>query len=262
MEKQLKDAFLGKWEKYFAGARLPIGFFYVDQVAGNVLRDSKSEHRCLICNLNRVREGHSFVYSSGSTGCLGGKRYAGFSQTLRPNFEYFLSCGIPGEVEGERYKKSPELVKEYLKNNPAFEAPAKYLVFKRWDKLEELDNPAAVIFFATADVLSGLFALANFDRADSYGVMSPMGSGCSSIIAHPMTEAKSDRPRCVLGMFDVSARPCVPADTLTFTMNRFVEMVQNMEESFLLTKTWDTVKGRISNESDKSRPCQNVDSNH
>lgn len=121
-------------------------------------------------------------------------------------------------------------------------------MFKRWNKLEERDNPAAVIFFATADVLSGLFTLANFDRADSYGVISPMGSGCSSIIAHPLTESKSDHPRCVLGMFDVSARPCVPADTLSFTipMGRFVQMVQNMEESFLLTRTWDTVKGNES----------------
>ena len=34
----------------------------------------------------------------------------GFTQELRPNFEFFLSCGIPGEMEGERYKKSQELV--------------------------------------------------------------------------------------------------------------------------------------------------------
>lgn len=140
METQLKNTFLGKWEKYFAQAQIPIGFFYADQVSEDDSQDSKSEHRCLICNLTRVREGHSFVYSSESPGCLGGKRYAGFSETLRPNFEYFLSCGIPGKIEGERYKKSPELVKEYLKNNPPFEAPAKYLVFKRWDKLEDSNS--------------------------------------------------------------------------------------------------------------------------
>jgi uncharacterized protein (DUF169 family) len=247
MEKQLKEAFLSKWENYFAGAPLPIAFFYVDQASADDKQDSQSEHRCLICNLNRVREGHSFVYSSESTGCLGGKRYTGFSQTLRPNFEYFLSCGIPGKMEGERYKKSPELVKAYLKNNPPFEAPGKNLVFKRWDKLTEQDNPAAVIFYATADVLSGLFTLANFDRFDSHGVISPMGSGCSAIVAYPLTESTSDHPRCVLGMFDVSARPCVPSGTLTFSvpMGRFVQMVQNMDESFLMTKTWNTVKERI-----------------
>ncbi len=40
-----------------------------------------------------------------------------------PDFEYFLSCGIPGKLEGERYKKSPEMVKEYLKHTPATKAP-------------------------------------------------------------------------------------------------------------------------------------------
>jgi len=28
---------------------------------------------------------------------------------------YFLSCGLPGTVEGERYKKSPELVRAWSK---------------------------------------------------------------------------------------------------------------------------------------------------
>jgi hypothetical protein len=247
MEKRMQDLFTNRWRKYFSGAGLPIAFFYADEVSGDDIRDSKSEHRCIICNLNRVREGHTFVYNSEAPGCPGGKRYAGFSQTLMPNFEYFLSCGIPGEMEGERYKKSPGLVTEYLKNNPPFEAPAKYLIFKRWDKLAERENPTAVIFFATADVLSGLFTLANFDRADPYGVISPMGSGCSTIIAHPLGESNSDNPRCILGMFDVSARPCVPEDNLTFTipMNRFIQMIQNMDESFLLTESWNMVRERI-----------------
>lgn len=29
---------------------------------------------------------------------------------MRPKFEYFLSCGIPGEMEGERYIRTPEMV--------------------------------------------------------------------------------------------------------------------------------------------------------
>ena len=150
-------------------------------------------------------------------------------------------------MEGERYKKSPELVKEYLKNNPVFEAPAKHLVFKRWDKLTDEDDPEAVIFFAAADVLSGLFTLANYDRADPDGVICPMGAGCSSIVAHALSESKKDHPRCVLGMFDVSARPCVPPNTLTFTvpMSRFVQMIQNMDESFLVTESWNAVRERI-----------------
>ena len=218
MEEMVRASFIQGWEMYFPQAELPIAYFYTDEVADDEVADSVQEDRCLIGNLTRVRQGHTYVYSRDTPGCSGGKRYSGFSQTLRPNFEYFLSCGIPGEMEGERYKKSPELVRETMSHWYDFKAPGKYLVFKRWDKLEAKDEPLAVIFFAGADVLAGLFTLANFDVAEPDGVIAPMGSGCSSIIANPLRQADQPKPRCVLGMFDVSARPYVPAHTLTFTV--------------------------------------------
>jgi hypothetical protein len=48
-------------------------------------------------------------------------------------------------------------------------------------------------------------------------------------------------------MFDVSARPSVPAGTLTFSvpMARFRAMVANMDESFLITESWSKVRERI-----------------
>lgn len=158
-----------------------------------------------------------------------------------------LSCGIPGKVRGERYKKSPELVKQAMKYSPAFEAPARFIVFKRWDMLETQDEPEVVIFFAQPDVLSGLFTLASYDEAEPNGVFVPFGSGCSSVAQYPYLERNAKRPRAVLGMFDVSARPHVPADTLTFSvpMHRFATMVENMEESFLITDSWRAIKQRI-----------------
>ena len=57
--------------------------------------------------------------------------------------------GVVGQVmEGERYKKSPEIVDQYMKDRAPFEAPAAYIVFKRWDELCTDDEPAVVIFFA------------------------------------------------------------------------------------------------------------------
>jgi len=247
MKQEFKELFISRWERYFPGAELPIIYYYSDEAGTSELKDSKNEYRCLIGNLKRVREGHSFVYSVRSRGCTGGKRYSGFTDRLRKNFEYFLSYGIPGKLEGERYKQSPELVKQYMKNRQFSPAPGKYLIFKRWDKLTEDDQPSAVIFFAAADVLSGLFTLANYDRADACGVITPMGAGCSSIISYPLQEAKSGDFRCVLGMFDVSARPYVLNNTLTFTipMKRFEAMVGNMEESFLITNSWAVIRERI-----------------
>jgi hypothetical protein len=121
-------------------------------------------------------------------------------------------------------------------------------VFKRWDKLAESDDPAVVIFFAQPDVLSGLFALANFDESDSQPVIAPMGSGCSSIVHYPYRELQSSHPRAVLGMFDVSARPWVPPGELTLAIPwpKFLRMVSEMDESFLVTESWSKVMMRIS----------------
>jgi uncharacterized protein (DUF169 family) len=247
MDMKMKDEFIGLWGKYFNGAELPITFYYTDQEGRTELAEPPSEHRCLICDLARVRKGQPLSFTADTIGCPGGKRYLGFSRDLMPNFEYFLSCGIPGKLEGERYKKSPELVKEAMKNAPQFDAPAKFIVFKRWDQLDESDDPQVVIFFAEADVLSGLFTLANFDQADPNGVFAPFAAGCGSIVHYPYLERDSKLPRGVLGMFDVSARPCVPEDVLTFSapMNKFVSMIQNMEESFLITPSWSKVSNRI-----------------
>lgn len=247
MDTAFSQLFISRWSKYFAGADLPIAYFYTDQVGEQDLKETFNLDRCLIGNLKRVQEGYSFVYDAHTSGCSGGKRYSGFSKKLRPKFEYFLSCGIPGELEGERYKKSPQLVEAYLKSHPPFDAPGKYLVFKRLDQLADKEKPLAVIFFATPDVLAGLFTLANYDRADPYGVITPMGSGCASIIGYPFEEAQTATPRCVLGMFDVSARPCVSERRLTFAVpiQRLEQMTYNMDESFLTTKSWDLVRQRL-----------------
>ena len=72
-------------------------------------------------------------------------------------------------------------------------------------------------------------------------------SGCASIVDYPYHESRSEHPRAGLGLFDVSARSCVPAEVLTFAIPwvKFVSMVDNMEESFLITKSWDAVHARI-----------------
>ncbi len=182
MEPQFNEFFTSRWKKYFGDSELPIGCYYTDEVRAEDRLESANEQRCMIGNLNRVREGATYVYDAKTSGCPGGKRYSGFVTELRPDFEYFLSYGIPGKMEGERYKKSPELVREFLASNPAFEAQGQYLVFKRWDRFAMDEQPLAAVFFATPDVLSGLFTLANYDLAAEPGVVAPMGAGCATIL--------------------------------------------------------------------------------
>jgi uncharacterized protein (DUF169 family) len=248
MDIQIRDDFIAKWKKYFKSAELPIAYYYTDTAERALMpKLAKVLHRCVIADIMGVRKGKTLVLDNDAIGCAGGKRYLGFSQDLRPGFEFFLSCGIPGKMEGERYKKSPEIVKELLKNAKTFVAPKKYIVFKRWDELTETDSPDAVVFFAPPDVLSGLFTLAGFEESDANGVISPFSAGCGSIVGYPMLEAAAKRPRAVLGMFDVSARPFVPEGILTFSvpMKKFLRMVADMDESFLITPSWAKVKKRI-----------------
>jgi uncharacterized protein (DUF169 family) len=247
MDTGIKDKLNLLWQKHFNNAELPITFYYTDEEGHAERVRPGSVPRCLIEALSNVRKGSALCFDGDSIGCPGGRRYTGFAHEVMPNFEYFLSCGIPGRLKGERYKKSPELVKEAMKYSPAFKAPARFIVFKRWDILERSDSPEVVTFFAQPDVLSGLFTLANFDEAEPNGVFAPFGSGCSSIIQYPYLEGKSERPRGVIGMFDISARPFVTKDVLTFSvpMIRFSRMIQNMDESFLITDSWQKVQKRI-----------------
>lgn len=247
MDMKFKAGFLDLWKKHFAAEEPPIVFYYTNAEAHGRLVSAGSSDRCLVANLDRVRQGEALRFGADSIGCPGGKRYLGFADSIRPGFEYFLSCGIPGEMEGERYKKSPELVRQAMANMPAFRAPAKFIVFKRWDLLEENENPDAVVFFARADVLSGLFTLASFDEAETSGVITPFSAGCGSVVEYPYLEKASKKPRCIIGMFDPSARPYVEPDRLTFSapMEKFIRMVGNMEESFLTTPTWKKIRDRI-----------------
>jgi len=247
MDTKIKEKFILLWSKYFDGAELPITFYYTDEEGHAEQVKPGSGHRCVIAALAGARKGNSFCFDAESIGCFGGRRYLGFAEKIMPDFEYFLSCGIPGKLRGERYKKSPELVREAMKHAPLFKAPARFIVFKRWDKLGKSDDADVAIFFAQPDVLSGLFTLSNFDEAEPNGVFVPFGAGCSTVVQYPYLERLSARPRAVIGMFDVSARPFVPPNALTFSVpvNKFLRMIDNMEESFLITDSWKKVQKRI-----------------
>jgi uncharacterized protein (DUF169 family) len=253
MDMKDKEKFLRLWDKHFPGAELPIVFYYTDEAGSVEPVKAPAGHRCIFADLQQVRAGTSLCFDAESIGCFGGRRYLGFSDAAMPNFEYFLSCGIPGKMEGERYKKTPELVKDWIEQVPKLRAPAKFIVFKRWDQIQKADEPAVAISFAGADVLAGLFTLANFDVAQPNGVFSPFGAGCASIVQYPYLERDSDSPRAVLGLFDVSARPFVPADCLTFAvpMNKLRRMIDNMDESFLVTESWRRVRRRIASVTDR-----------
>lgn len=246
MDIRIRDTFLRLFPQYFSGAGLPITFGIGGDETGAAALPEPKGWKCIICDLGKVRKGYSLVIGGNSLTCAGAKFFCGYAKDRAPDFRYFLSSGKEG-VRGERYKRTPELVDAAERNFPHIPVNGSNYVFRRWDKLTAADNPDVVIFFARPEVLSGLFTLANFDRPDPHGVICPFSSGCGSIILYPWLEQQKDDPRAVLGMFDPSARPCVPVDTLTFAvpMKKFTKMIGYMEESFLITDTWKKVEEKI-----------------
>jgi len=247
MDEDERGRFVSQWRKYFRNAEMPIVVFYADEPVPGAASGITSG-QCVVDMLAIVRKGKALCLSAKDRMCGGAKRYLGFAdEASTKNLEYFLSYGIPGKLEGERYKKSPELVRKAQKHQQQFKAPKPYIIFKRWDKISAEDEPEVVIFLETPDVISGLFTLANFDESEPDAVICPFGSGCSSIVYHPYMQLRSPRPRCVLGMFDISARPFVDADRLSFAIPfpKFERMVENMDESFLTTGSWKSLSRRM-----------------
>lgn len=171
----------------------------------------------------------------------------GLIEMPRPKLEYFLSCGIPGEMEGERYIKTPELAREFIGMRKPRRAPASYCVFKPIEKFQGEEKPEVVAFFVPPDILSGLFTLTGYSLESLEAVNSPFGSGCSTILTYALKEAEKKEPHAILGMFDVSARPMVEKDILTLSMpfSVFLRLLENVSGSFVGTESWKKVRQRI-----------------
>ncbi len=168
-----------------------------------------------------------------------------FTDSMPPRFECYISHYPDGS--GERYKLHPEQVVSFWDNLPKLPTKGDYVIFKRWDNLVEADEPDAVIFFATPDVLSGLFTLTCFDSTAEDAVIAPFGAGCTNLIYFPYREQINGTGRAVIGLMDPSARKRTKSDLITFSipMSKFITMIDQMEESFLMTDTWTIIQKRI-----------------
>ena len=231
----------------------PLAFLYSDQEPEGY-QPPPRDRACLFGVLGRARRGETVYFDKDTVGCPGGGYYLGFCEA-RPGIDEFVSTGVPGRVEGEHYKQSPELVRAFREAHPPRPAPARYAVFMPVASLSPEQTPLVIICFAGPDELAGLVGLANYARQED-AVLLPFGSGCGVMVGRPLEEADRPRPRAYLGALDSSARPYVPADELSFSapLALWLEMLSNVEESFLQTKTWATLRRRIAKTAERGQP--------
>jgi hypothetical protein len=104
-----------------------------------------------------------------------------------------------------------------------------------------------VVFLANADQVSALAVLANYGRPGNDNVILRFAAGCQSMCLLPDRMNLEEPYRAVLGMTDITARPLVPAQVLSFTIPwpMFLEMEANVRGSFLDHKDWQKVKARL-----------------
>lgn len=229
----------------------PIAVIFTNEKPQGALEFAEGRWGCVAAMLTAAAKGRQVVFSRTTYGCLGGGVGLGFGNMYPEfpgGFEYFLSTGKEGYREGEAYKKTPELAKTLETSLPITNIPEQYVVFKPLTEVDQSqEQPRVVVFYANPDQLSALVVLANYGRPGIDNVIIPFGAGCQSTCLIPWGQASQPSPKAVVGMLDISARPVIDADLLSFSVpfSMFKEMEDNVPDSFLDKHAWHKVAERI-----------------
>jgi len=125
------------------------------------------------------------------------------------------------------------------------DVPAEFVVLKPFEQLAEEDEPALLVFLVNADQLSALVVMSDYSRGSGESAIVRFGGACQSIL-FGYAEAQRERPRGIIGFFDIAQRSHVSRETLSFTVAwaLFEEMEGNVAGSFLEMEDWRELQGR------------------
>jgi uncharacterized protein (DUF169 family) len=252
----------------------PVALLWTDEKPEGALQFQKGRWGCAMFLFAAAVRGKTAVVDRETFGCWGGGVGLGFGNRYHDfpggldGFYRFLSDGNERSAEGravalamtkggarpefvghflhgERYRKTPELVKAFVEELPIVDIPARYVVLAPLDNVDpEKDKPVSVTFLVDPDRFSALVVLAHYDRPRGDAVLTPHAAACQMIGILTYAEGRRPEPRCVAGLTDISARKYlegqVGKDKLTFTIPyaRFLEMEADVEGSFLETGQW------------------------
>jgi uncharacterized protein (DUF169 family) len=226
----------------------PVAVLFTNAKPEGAVQFEEGKWGCVIAMHTAAAKGKTAAFDRQRHGCPGGAVGLGFGGFKRPNMAEFLSSGGPG-TEGEHYWKSPTEAKAFMDALPVQDIPFDYVVFKPLSLLEDDERPELVNFYVNPDQLSALVVLAGYGRTTTDNVVTRMGAGCHTICLIPLEESRKNPPRAVIGMFDITARPYVDADVLSFSVpfSMFEEMEAGVPGSFLECADWGKVRDRIPN---------------
>ena len=239
-------------------AASPVAVILTDTKPDGALQFKEGAWGCVASTMVAVSKGKTAVFDRKTFGCPGGGTGLGFGdQYTQCGFaiDRLLSTGSGDDptsarrgshmAEGERFFKSPELVHRWLESVPFTDVSTEYVVLKPFEQLTPAEKPAVIVFLVNPDQLSALVVMADFERGTGDSVVAPYGGACQSIL-FGYAEAQRDRPRGVIGFFDIAQRLRVSRELLSFTAPYalFEEMEANVEGSFLELDDWRKIQER------------------
>ena len=250
----------------------PVAIMLANEKPEGAKQFKEGKISCIMHMLAAAIGGKQVVFDRDTLGCPGGATGMGFGNAYEKLFNnlpggmecyyYMMSVGnenweqgrntaqlikpfLPKDfferfVYGERYCKTPELMKAYLECLPMTDVPFEYVVFKPLREVDlEKEKPEVVIFLVNMDQMSALVSLSHSSRGDIESVIIPNAAGCHSSGIFPFREAKSEKPRAVVGLIDRHSREQLKQhlkeDLMTFTtpFDMFQEMEANIPGMFL-----------------------------
>jgi uncharacterized protein (DUF169 family) len=231
---------------------MPVAVIFTDDKPTEALQFQAGARGCVVSLLHAAAKGgRPAVFDRETTPCRGGTIGLEFADAWADpeGMAYFLSVGGgPAGREGEGYLKTPELAHEFMAHLGAVNEPHRYRVLKPLPDVDpEREAPRLVVFLANPDQISALTVLANYKCGAGDAAVVRFGAGCHSFCLQPDRLNQEESLRAVLGMMDITARPMVPADVLSFTVPwpMFLEMEGNVRGSFFDHKDWQKVKSRL-----------------
>ena len=257
----------------------PVALIWTNDRPEGASQFKEGKWGCVMWHFANAAKGKIAVFDRNTFGCWGGGVGLGFGNQYvkfpggEECFHYFLSTGnknwekgrAVGEglkpyvsedfydefMEGERYVKTPEAVKEFVTQLPIVDIPYQFVVFKPLNQVDpQKENVIVIAFPVDPHQLVALIVLSNYGRDTFENVIVPWGAGCQSIGILTYREINKKPQRAVIGMTDLSARKNIRKQlgdnimTISMPYEMFLELEGYVEGSFLERPTWRALLGR------------------
>jgi uncharacterized protein (DUF169 family) len=225
----------------------PVGMFFSDRRPEHAIGFKSKGNGCTVSLILASAKGKTVAFDKDTTGWDCSAFYLGYKSWIFSGIECFLSNGTIFGNEGERFIKTKSQAKAFVKSFKPNNINKRVTIFKPLDSFELNETPEIVIFFANADQLSGLVHLLHYKSPDIDDlIVTRFMSGCGSIVTLPMKYKNEGKVKAVWGMHDISVRLRIPKDLTTITMpyNLLIDIYNEIDSSFLITKNWENIINR------------------